>query len=41
MQAHVTVETVDQILQKEQEVKEKVTTMKETFKKFMVQWKKA
>jgi hypothetical protein len=41
MQAHVTAETVDQILQKELEVKEKVVTMKETFEKFMVHWKKA
>jgi hypothetical protein len=41
MQAQITAETVDQILQKEIEVKEKVVTVKETFKKFMVHWKKA
>ena len=41
MQAHVTAEIVEQILQKEQEVKEKVATMKAIFEAFVVHWKKA
>jgi len=38
---YVTKETVDQILQKELEVKENVTIVRETFEKFMAHWKKA
>jgi hypothetical protein len=41
MQAHVTAETIDQILQKELEVKEKVHDNKRDLQKFMVHWKKA
>jgi hypothetical protein len=41
MQAQVTIKIVDTILQKETEVKEKAMTTKETFEKFMVNWKKA
>jgi len=36
MQARVIVKIIDTILKNETEVKEKATTAKETFKKFMV-----
>jgi hypothetical protein len=42
VQAHMLLlKQVDQILQKELEVKEKAATMKVTFEAFMVHWKKA